>query len=307
MKSNHIVDVKKLADGIKFPKSCPNIVLGIYPCRSASTKDLRVFAENGILSIYQLMKSRQRWLMQTPPQDREYFIPKDAKTIFLKETIGYNKEDSQFNPLQILLAAGVPAEKITVFVSMREPIATVTSWLEQFSFNGTTKNELVKNAIIAYKTVDAIVTEARTLHIKVIVNVYESLRDAPANDIYQMIFRKLNLPFSEMSVKNWHLLPPLTNPQSGITFPVEPENFQHTPDHPIHSVVAISHEPKYRKKSIKKIDNELTPQQVKMLTKSNIFNIYDIYRKEASQTLEIPIRESHELKNYYKRHELLTK
>jgi hypothetical protein len=299
-----VIDVKKLASGIKVPNPCPRIILGLYPCRSASTKDLRVFTENGISSAYQLIKTRLRWHMQTPPQDLEYVVPNNEAVLFLKETIGYNKVDSQFDPLEVLLSAGIPKEKITLFVSMREPIATVTSWLEQFTISGIPQSELVKNAISAYKTIDKTVTKAHKEKIKVVISVYEALKDSSAQKVYQKIFKELNLPFSKKSIENWHLLPQLTNPDSGIFFPLEPEMYQSTSEHPIHYATEKSHGPKYKQKTSEHIDTVMTPKLIKILEDSPIFSLYNKFRTEAEKTLKITISKESELENYYKRHKM---
>lgn len=124
---------KSLARWVVVPRECPDIILAVAPCRSGTTAQLRVFAQNGIPAIYQPIKAILRGIMAG---EKNYFvIPTDTDRLFIKETLGpYTKGESTINPLEVLLEAGVSTKKISIITMMREPLSDVSSWIEQFSF-----------------------------------------------------------------------------------------------------------------------------------------------------------------------------
>src|SRR5258708_43395 len=103
--------IKDIITKISVPKHCPYIILQISPSRSGSTSQVRVFAQAGIPAWYQPLKAILRGFLDG--QDIHFSFPDTEDPIFIKEAIGpYTKIESEFNPLDILLQAGVPKKKI---------------------------------------------------------------------------------------------------------------------------------------------------------------------------------------------------
>ncbi len=103
----------------------PNIVLIVAPCRSGTSTLLKAFSASADMAYYQPLKSLMR---AGRPQ---LVIPKKAKTIVIKETLGpWRMEESVMDPLALLLKAGVPKGKIILIPLLREPVEAYDSWLK---------------------------------------------------------------------------------------------------------------------------------------------------------------------------------
>ena len=292
---------RSLARRITVPQDCPDIVLAVAPCRSGTTAQLRVFAENGIPAIYQPIKAVLRGEMAGEEGSR-FVIPTDSDKLFIKETLGpYTEPESTINPLEVLLEAGVPSEKITTVTMMREPLGDVSSWVEQFAF-GADKDALVDNAVRAYQTVDGIGRDAKERGIKTHAFVYESLRDNDAENVASRMFRDLGLPFSPDSLRDWTTLPPMGTPESHITFPPEPEKYNSVRGHLFHETVENSTGLQYYPKDKGKIDAALTPRDVAKLEAGGVFGIYDNTRRDCAREFGLPVAESGALSEFKLRH-----
>lgn len=132
---NRGVTTDDVASYIQLPTKgqLPTIFLAVAPCRSGTTTQLRVFATAGMEAYYQPLKATLRCLMHNL---FDKFIIPAREQIFIKETIGpYTETEARLNPLEVLLKAGYPPEKIRLIPEMREPLSTLASWQEQFSFD----------------------------------------------------------------------------------------------------------------------------------------------------------------------------
>src|SRR5579885_1277578 len=140
------------------PQTVPDIFLLVGPCRSGTTAQAKVFRALGILSHHQPLKSVLRCLLHG--QEETYTLPTESQ-LLIRETLGpYTLTEACFDPVTVLLKAGVPREKLRVIVMVREPLSTLTSWQEFFSFNRD-REILVNNFVHAYRTTQRIQQEAR--------------------------------------------------------------------------------------------------------------------------------------------------
>jgi hypothetical protein len=229
----------------------------------------------------------------------------DTDVVFLKETIGpYSHAESTFNPLQVLLAAGVPTENITLLISMRDPVLTATSWLENFRNQGLTKRELLTNFIHAFETLEAMSEQATALGIKTARFAHEILGDPSSVETgYSALFRQLGVDFLNLPfVRNWRKLPSIDDPASGIVFPDEPSQYRDSPLHPIHERTRKSKGIRYYGKRHSTIDSLLGEDGIRILETSRVADIYDVHRRMTSEQLGITIMESTQLRDFRIRH-----
>ncbi|NOR51464.1 MAG: hypothetical protein GQ470_02490, partial [Gammaproteobacteria bacterium] len=104
------------------------IILSISPCRSGSTVILRAFGALGVESHLQPLKNLLRWRSLGK---RHCWQPRDnaLKLIYIKETLGpFTEAETRFDPLSLLLATGISAERVSLLVLGRLPLETWASW-----------------------------------------------------------------------------------------------------------------------------------------------------------------------------------
>lgn len=281
---------------LPIPGQRSRIFLAIAPCRSGTTTQLRVFAEAGMQAHYQPLKAVLRSLMHG--EQREYEVPA-AQNVFIKETIGpYTQTESQFDPLEVLLLAGYPKDKLHVIVEMREPLSTLASWYEMFSFNRD-REALFQNFMTAYRTVAQIRARAIEQGVPTSTYVYEAQRDNDPSKAVSRLFAGLGLPYSDRVVKDWENLPPFGTPESGIYFPPEPEIYS---ARSFHDAASTALSLGYYPKSHASIDREIPEAQVRILKSSDIPSIYDQMKKGVERQLHLRIRKSQEIPEYNRRH-----
>lgn len=278
-----------LSKQVIVPLNCPDIILAIAPCRSGTTAQLRVFAENGIPSLYQPIKATLR--RQMDGEEGLFRIP-DVGHVFIKETLGpYTEAESTIDPLAVLLEAGVPQEKIILITMMRDPIDAACSWIERFSF-GAERSVLMENLVKAYQTVDRISERAKSIGVETHAFVYESLRDNDPDDVTARLFRRLHLPFSSTSLENWTALPAMGSEESGISFPDEPEKYNYVEGHFLYDKVESSTSLAYHPKSGEELRRHIAKNDILGFKVRGIVEIYDKVRRLCSAELGIQILES---------------
>jgi len=263
------ISPKDLAKDIKFSGDIPDIYLGVAPCRSGTTAQLRVFAGAGIESWYQPIKALLRYRIE---KIRSYFMIPNIERIFLKETLGpYTEDESSIDPLEVLLETGIPPDRLAVIIYIREALVTVCSWIEQFSFN-TDPDQLVNNAILAFTTVDQIVKKVDTLNIRNTTFDYRVLELNESRAVLEKFFSSLNLALPDEIFADWSQLPKIGTPESNIFFADEPELYM---SQDFHKKVNESSGLRYFPKGMSKIIASLSREQVQRLIDGGVFEIYE--------------------------------
>ncbi len=204
------------------------LILAVAPCRSGTTVFLRVFGAANIQSHFQPLKNILRWHLQTDAKNlpqmhaAHWHVPQDPdKTVFLKETLGpYVQAESLFNPLDVLLKAGVPSNKLHLIIMGRAPLSTWVSW-DQW-WRGKTS---VENFVMAYEKTERIRQQALAHNIPTTVWVYEALKTYTASTLIPILFKRLEIPYTDKAIQKWDTLPPFGAPESNIVFPKEPPIF----------------------------------------------------------------------------------
>lgn len=198
------------------------VILCISPCRSGSTALMRIFAAMGIESHFQEIKNTLRWLMQG--ENYHWTLPlKSNQVLFLKETFGpYTELECSFNPLEVLIRAGLRLDQLHLIVLGRDPLQVWTSWNNLW---GNKNNSNVELFIMAYHNAEQIRLQAQQQGVLSTCFIYDTLKPASVEDVFRKLFLRLNLSYSPSSIKNWKKLPPFAAPGSNIIFPEEPPPF----------------------------------------------------------------------------------
>ena len=200
------------------------MIVGVAPVRSGTTATLRLFAESGIKSYRQPLKSVLRSIAHQedlPPNGQLLWTINDEGTIYFKETLGpHNINESLLNPIEVFfnvfknafshdisgreLTAKViecMQTKMHIVIMGRHPLASLCSNLQTYkkliersnndSYMLSTENELVDNFILAYQQVDNIRLQAENFAIPVSHYIYEA--NQCCNQSFPALFRRLGL------------------------------------------------------------------------------------------------------------------
>lgn len=285
---------EELARDILFSDEVPEIYLGMAPCRSATTAQLRVFSGACVESWYQPIKTLLRYRIS---EVRSYFMIPNIERIFLKETVGpYTEEESTINPLEILLEAGVPTDRLKLVISIREALATACSWVEQFSFN-TDSDKLMGNLVLAYNTVNQVVEQAEALGVNNVVFDNRVLEQNTDREVLDSFFDSLDLSPHSKVFSDWTESPKMGTPESGIYFADEPELYM---SRDFHRKIAQSSGLSYFPKKMRQIAGTLSEDQVQQLIDGGVFDVYARLRLKSIEDLSLNIPESTELEEYFK-------
>lgn len=257
----------------------PNIILSVSPCRSGSSVLVRVFGAAGVLSYYQQLKAMLRWKMQG--EDVCWKVPSLPHTnIFLKETLGpYTETEALFNPMNILLDAGYPPEKLRILILGRHPLNTWASWDKWW--NGATS---IDNFIKANITTEKVREQAEREGISVTTVVYEALKYYDADTVVKRMFGRFGIPYSPIAVDGWQTLPEFGTPGSHIHYREIP---------PIFNVPGILDSVRSADKLIySSIDNDVTDfdeNTVLQIQEAGLTEIYEKWKRECETHLRINV------------------
>ncbi|WP_207680518.1 hypothetical protein [Desulfonema magnum] len=250
---------------------------------------LRVFGSVGVESHFQELKNVLRWQLQG--DDKCWSLPqKPGGIIYLKETLGpYWEEEACFNPLNVLLEAGLPPEKLQVLIIGRAPLRTWASW---YSWWPTLRT--LEKFILAYKTTEMIRQQAARQGIPTTILVYETLRDHGAETVIKKLFNRLEVPFSHFAVQGWRELPPFGSPNSNIVFPKEP---------PIFCGMSHMHEVPRKSRKLVYFSREknipgLRKEDVKTILAEGLPEIYEKWRAACENDLNIEIGKDRDWDHY---------
>jgi hypothetical protein len=289
------ISVDMISSHVKLPPvgDLPRILLAIAPCRSGTTVQLRMFSAAGIPSYYQPLKAIMRREAQGMRGDFE--IPSRDK-IFIKETLGpYSNAESSFNPLDVLLMAGYPKDKITLLTELREPLSTLTSWIQTDLVLRENRTALFANFITAYKTLPQILRRAQESGVQFVPYIYEVLRDANPTHAVARLFSSLQLVYTESVVTGWEDLPQFGTVASRIYYPLEPSLYHNDSQH---DEAASSLRLGYNNKDVQTIVDTLLPDEVEVIEQEGLPVIYEQMRGLVATVLDIHVRASTEVEQY---------
>ncbi|MEN8130107.1 MAG: sulfotransferase family protein [Pseudomonadota bacterium] len=258
------------------PYDVSRIVLIVSPCRSGSTVMLRVFGASDIVSHFQVLKNTLRWRMQG--EIRPWQIPHGHdKVIVLKETLGpFTDEECRFNPLQLLLQAGYPADRLKIVILSRDPFQTWASW--QRWWGKKTNPELF---IKTYLCVEELRKQADLAGINLTCLCYDIFRDHYAGEVLGKLFYRLGLVWSSRVLEGWNNLPSFGDPGSNIVLPEEPFRFVTSE---IHDHVIKSDYFRYTPRDIHR--ESLDSCILKKFDQNGLANLYDTWLHACRQDLD---------------------
>lgn len=174
-------------------ESIPEIYLIIGTSRGGTSAMARSFAGQ-FPTYYQFIKAILESTDKTYGKQDRIDLTLVSERIGLKETFGaWNIPASTFDPVEILLKAGIPKDKIHVLALLRDPLHTYNSWKKKY--NDTNLNIFLK----AYQNVIDVSDKAEDEGIDVYRLVYASLENQEAK-VSKSILRWMGLPYNNRFV-----------------------------------------------------------------------------------------------------------
>jgi hypothetical protein len=292
------VSLEDLVQRVALPSVVPEIFLLVGPCRSGTTAQAKVFRAAGIPAHHQPLKSVLRCLLQG--QEESYSIPQ-VKQLLLRETLGpYTLAEAAFNPLELLLQAGVPRAKLRVIMMVREPLSTLTSWKDTFSLKRDGEI-LLHNCIEAYRTMQRIQQQALSAGLVVLHYTYEALRDADAAPLSETLFARLGLQLVYREL-DWTRLAPFASTDEHASLPGEPLCYMLPGIQGLRQREAEASGLAYTAKSASAIDQAVTLQDVVSISKAKVPAIYERFRIQTAHDLGVSLKRSRAISEYHRRY-----
>ncbi|MFL4980619.1 MAG: sulfotransferase family protein [Xanthobacteraceae bacterium] len=217
---------ERLRDGFRdrARNDFPTLFCAWGKCRVGSTALNNLFGAAGLPSYYQPVKTILRHrLLEAAGEPWRLPYAAEHPHVFSKETAGpYVPAECLFNPLQALLEAGYPADKLRLIVLDREPESSLASWLAKWS-DRLPECKLIRNYIVAALNKHRVEAYARRHGIAVTHYVYEAAKDSVQS--VQILFARLGLSsrFSAAAVTDWSEIGQLDTDAAKIIYPKEPD------------------------------------------------------------------------------------
>lgn len=202
----------------------PHLYYGWGRCRVGSTAIANLFGEAGIPSYYQPVKSSMRNSLTGAPQS--HWTPPfahDHPHIFSKEVAGpYLMAECLYIPLQILIEAGYPSDRLHLIMLDRDPVLSLASWLNKWT-DRVPRDRLVRHFILASLNAIRVEGYAKRHGVATTHYIHEASRD-PVRAA-AALFHHLGLSnhFSAEAVTDWGEVEAFDSEKSSVIFVKEPD------------------------------------------------------------------------------------
>jgi hypothetical protein len=277
---------KSVAKKIILQNENTQIFLLVGPCRSGTTAFQRVFGEVGIESWYQPIKTIIRG--GNHEKDYSFEIP-DIPKVMLKETLGpFPGAETCFNPIEILMEAGVAKENIHLLTITREPISTACSWLGIGDQRAERRVNSIGNLVRCYENIIRLIAYTEEHAISHTPYVYELLRDHDPEVVRRLLLDELGIAYTEDRV-NWSELPPVEMPTRFNKFIGEDENYH---DIGLHTKLNRSSGLTYYGKSINELTKYVDDSLLSLLINGGAFCFYHTHKEMCSERFGLPIKDA---------------
>jgi hypothetical protein len=261
-------------DHIRIPSDPPHLTLIAGPCRVGTTALGNVFARTGLTSYMQPIKSMRR-AIENGEEIVDWEISANGGGVATKETFGIKTESEYFDPIDILVKAGYPKDKISLIAIMREPERTLTSWTWMW------EEVLIDGFARAYMDTYGMVRRAEERGVSTTCYVHEAIRDNDPLLVVGRLFGRV-LPVevgADNSSVDWTGGQNFDDSKQVRFFDEPPERF----------VYAVKTWGGYQ---YRELIPDLADEQKAYLANRGIYEIYDRFRQRCQQDLGIKVSKS---------------
>jgi adenylylsulfate kinase len=202
----------------------PTLVFAWGKCRVGSTALTNLFGIANILAYYNPIKTAVRHFALDGPGEA-WDVPQrdEHKFVFAKEMSGpYHLADCVINPLQILVEAGYPTDRIELLVLDRDPYKSLDSWFNKFG-DRILPERLSQHYVLSALNSIRVKAYAAKVGIRTSHYVYEASR-IPGDAVSRMFDRLgVSQHYNCNVVENWNEKGALASKESKIIFPPAPK------------------------------------------------------------------------------------
>jgi hypothetical protein len=207
----------------------PTLYCAWGKCRVGSTALTNLFGVAGLPSYYQPVKTVARHRLTGGDGD-PWILPSPGlhPHLFCKEMAGpYVLAECLYIPLQPLIEAGYPADKLQLLVLDREPARALASWLNKWS-DRVPPERLLRNYVIAALNATRTENYARRHGVATTHYVYEASKDAVPS--VRALFHRLGMAhrFTDEVVTDWKDMGALESENARVIYPREPAVYHMT-------------------------------------------------------------------------------
>lgn len=202
----------------------PHLVYGCGRARVGSTSLANVLGLAGIASYYQPVKTILRCLLNGTEPVLWQSDPGQGH-IFAKETFGpYTVAECIFLPVELLLEAGFPGDRLHLIMLDREPASVLASWFDKWSHR-VPETRLLGHYLIATLNAQRVARRAAQRGIRTTTYVYELSRNPRL--FIPALFERLGIAerYHSSAITGWEDKGDLDSEQSGVVFLKEPGIF----------------------------------------------------------------------------------
>lgn len=213
-----------LRAGFEQVSDFPLLVVGWGRCRVGSTAMTNLFGLAGAGAYYQPVKTIARFRLVGEEGAPWRFGPRE-RVLFAKEMAGpYVHYEALFNPIECLMAAGWPADRLHLLILDREPRASLDSWMGKWH-EKIGRARVIENFVLSTLNYDRMRAFARREGVAVTHFPYEASR-APAETVRWMFDRVgAGELFDERMLTGWGASGDLNSADARIHFPEEPREY----------------------------------------------------------------------------------
>jgi hypothetical protein len=169
--------IDHLAEGFRGrdPAGFPHLCAAWSRARVGSTALINLFGVAGLPAYFQPVKSVLRHAMTG---SRATWLPPSGGHAVSKEVAGpYRIAECLYVPLDLLVEAGFPPDRLHLLILDRHPLQSLDSWLGKWT-GMVPDQRLVQHYVLATLNIGRVAAHARKLGIATTHYVYEASRDA---------------------------------------------------------------------------------------------------------------------------------
>ncbi|MEV2241950.1 hypothetical protein [Micromonospora sp. NPDC049891] len=213
-----------LRAGFEDVTDFPLLVVGWGRCRVGSTAMTNLFGIAGAAAYYQPVKTIARFRLVGGAGSPWRFGPGE-RILFAKEMAGpYLPYEALFNPIECLMAAGWPADRLHLLVLDREPRDSLDSWMGKWH-EKIGRTRVIENFLLSTANYDRMRAFARRAGVTTTHFPYEASR-APVETV-RWLFDRIGIGdlFDERLLSGWGASGDLNSADARIHYPDEPQEY----------------------------------------------------------------------------------